>query len=813
VGWLLSKQITADFQWNTIPSQTTVHSEKKSGKKSKKKVMFLEYNPARRGIIKQSFSLIIAFLLSRFMIPGEIFPGGAAFGLFNANRQVKWPERLLILAGVFLGSWSVKGLESAGGIIGSLFIVYLTAGLLRRQKWTRLNNVTLFTVWSLLRFGLTAILEPTVYGFCIAAVEIIISLILTLIFKTGFAYLDNPYKGHSKVSLLALAVVTVLALGGAAGISVKSVNVVNISTIFVLMIVSYLGGGGAGAAMGISVALVLGITAGGLAALVAVYGVAGLLGGLLKDLGKWGTFLGTCLGLYFVMQQQHLDLYHHSIPWGMGMVSFLIVPRRYLTQMSNYFSNGSSLDFPEEQRRLREIINNRLNDLAGIFAELAKSFSEEPEPVQPSNQKTDLYTLLDQVCTKNCQHCNGYEVCWGENFYSTYREIFDLVALAELYGEVGFKHLKGRLATSCFQQYKLLATINLLFEKCQADHHWQRKLDESKIFMASQLKGVSNIISNLATEVTTDASFKSEVEEKLRHGFNRIGMYVKEVSVLSFGDLGLEVQINQHGCSHARDCQFLAAPMISKLLGQEYMVWERGCLQGNGECSYSVIPVRNYEIKTTVCKLPKDGNEFSGDNHALHELKDGNFVSILSDGMGHGSKAAQESKTTVTILEKLLETGIDSDFAVKMVNSVLLLRTPEETFATVDLALINLYSAQAEFIKIGAATTYIKRGADIWTIKSTSLPAGILNTVDVERTSMQLQPGDLVILVTDGIVDSKQNTSGKEEWMVRALRQVEVVGPEALGEYLLNMARINQDGIARDDMTVIILQLVMQESM
>ena len=120
---------------------------------------------------------------------------------------------------------------------------------------------------------------------------------------------------------------------------------------------------------------------------------------------------------------------------------------------------------------------------------------------------------------------------------------------------------------------------------------------------------------------------------------------------------------------------------------------------------------------------------------------------------------------------------------------------------------LDLYNGHAEFIKIGAASSFVKRGKEVWSIKSTSLPAGILNSVDLERTIVTLQPGDLIIMATDGVIDSKVNHSDKEDWMVRALRQVEVVGPEALGEYLLSLAKINQEGIPKDDMTVIVLQL------
>jgi stage II sporulation protein E len=773
-------------------------------------VLILKRHRSKGRFFNIFFSFIAALLLSRFIFPGGLIPAGIAFGLAcnQRDRQIRFWEKMMITAGIFVGIWSVKGLLWAGGISGSLLLLYIVNELRIRYKRTSLKKGWIYLIWAVMRVTLMLALGVTVDQSILTAIELGLSYILITVFQISFQFLDNPFKIVSQHSLPALAIMLVLILGGTKGLNFYSLDLAGFIAAFILLTASYLGGEGVGAIMGILIAIVLGMNTANLITLIAAYSIAGFFGGFLRNFWRWGTLLGTGLGMILIMQLQGLHfLTMENLSWGIGMLSFAVVPRRYFSQIANFLPNPETAPTSSEaQIQLREILNNRLNNLAEIFKELAKNFGDIKQET-PVTSKTDLYSLLDQVCSNNCQHCNGYEVCWGENFYSTYREIFDLIAFAELYGEVATKHLKGRLAKNCFQQFKLLATINQLFEKCQADQAWQHKLQESKAFLANQLLGISGIINNLAAEINTDTIFKTEIEEKIRLGFNRIGMPVKEVSVLSYNDQGLEIRIKQHSCNQKYECQYLAGAMIGRLLEREYTVWERNCHLSEDYCAYCLTPARNYEIKTTICKLPKSGNEFSGDNHALHELKDGYFVAILSDGMGHGSKASAESKATVNILEKLLESGIDSDFAVKMVNSVLLLRTPEESFATVDLAIIDLFSAQAEFIKIGAAATYIKRGREVWSIQSTSLPAGILSAVDLERTHFNLLPGDLVIMVTDGIVDSKTNQPDKEEWMVRALRQVEVVGPEALGEYILNLARINQNGLPQDDMTVIVLQL------
>jgi stage II sporulation protein E len=781
----------------------------------KKKTMPHRKNTFWRTLGIHGGYFLLAVLMNRFAVPGGIYPAGTALFLASIGvKKLKWSEILAVFAGSMVGIYSIRGVDKAIKlgvlfliIFGSIFCVN------RRPKdgfrAGAVSPIPVIIIWAVLVFGLTAMSNPDPYLWIAATVEFIISGVLMLVFRQGFTVIADPAQIKSKYSLMALLLIITLALGGTRELVVHSIKLTDIIVVIVIMIVSYIGGGGISAAMGISIALITGIWSKNMIGLIALYGLSGFLGGCFRDLGKMGTAIGGCLGLAFITLQQpfHLESLWENLSWGIGMATFLMVPKKCLSQLSNCFPVQA--DRPEvsnEQKMISGIVLDRLNQLAEIFAELARNFHEELQN-QPAKPKMDLYSMLDEVSTKNCQYCNGYAGCWGENFYATYREIFDLIAYAELYGEVHAKHVKGRLAKSCFQQFKLLATINQLFERCNTEFQLQRKLNEGKFVLVDQLQGVSNLIRNLAQEVNTDISFKYEIEERLRHGFSRIGVSIKELTVLASQNENLEIRIKQHNCNQKRECVYLAAALIGRLLGQEYSVWEKNCHLENGDCSYCLIPSYNYEIKTTVCKVPKEGNLYSGDNHSLHELKDGHFVAILSDGMGNGPKAAIESSTTVSILNKLLGIGIDRDVAVRMVNSVLLLNSPAESFATIDIVQIDLYHGQAEFIKIGASATYLKRGKEVWSIKSTSLPAGILDTIDIERTSIQLQPDDLIIMATDGVVDSKETVPGKEEWLIRALKQVEVVGPEALGEYILSLAKINYDGIPKDDMSVIVLQV------
>ncbi len=765
-------------------------------------------------VLNKLLYFLCAFLLSRFLIIGEVGIIGEAFFLANKNRQkaIRW----MILAGVFGGIFSIKGLWESLITVAILGLVVLINNTNLWRLKTKFRQPVFYLSWIMLKVGtsfLPIIKNISTFNLFI---EILLGIAVALIFEKVREALKNPFKYNNKVSQFGILLLVFFALGGTFGLTVHEVAIIDIGMLLLILVAGYLGGGRVGGVVGIVGALVVGIFNHNIIMAIALFGTAGLLGGFFRFWGKSGVAVASSFGLIMIMYLARIELttapIWHPVPWLLGIVIFFLLPKRMLARFSLYFPNElKNYHFAEVQKRLRELFLARLHNMSDIFSELAKSFTQNAAVKQNSpSTRMDLYSLLDKICAINCRQCIGYDNCWGEHFYMTYRELFDLISLAELYGQVNINQIKGRLAQSCFKHYKLIATINDLFEKYQTNYYWQKKLDESKGFAKNQLKGIAMVIRNLANEISTDVAFKLEAEERLRYNLKVSGINLEDLSIMSYGKPNqFEVKITQKPCSRGRICHCVASPLVSGILRQRYMVWERQCEAENGFCTYYLVPARQFEIRTASYKIAKDGNEGSGDNYNLRELKNGYFIGILSDGMGHGSKASQESNITVSILERFLESGIDREFAVKMLNSILLVHSPEESFATVDLALINLFNAKAEFIKIGAATTYIKRVNEVIEVKSTSLPAGILNSIEAESTVFNLQNRDYIIMISDGVLDQKEeDLKNDQEWIKEALKEIDVMSPESLGEHLLNLALKRQGGSPKDDLSIIVLQIM-----
>ena len=187
-------------------------------------------------------------------------------------------------------------------------------------------------------------------------------------------------------------------------------------------------------------------------------------------------------------------------------------------------------------------------------------------------------------------------------------------------------------------------------------------------------------------------------------------------------------------------------------------------------------------------------------------LKEGKQLVALSDGMGVGENASRESQAAIQLLEKLLGSGFGQDTSLQTINSVLLLRSRSETFATLDLVMIDLYTGQADFVKTGSAPSFIKRKGQVQVIAASSLPMGILEDIEVFREKISLYPGDMVVMLSDGVVEARPDAV-EPLWIEEFLQAMDETDPQVLAEHIIHRALTLCHGKPLDDMTVICMAL------
>lgn len=211
-----------------------------------------------------------------------------------------------------------------------------------------------------------------------------------------------------------------------------------------------------------------------------------------------------------------------------------------------------------------------------------------------------------------------------------------------------------------------------------------------------------------------------------------------------------------------------------------------------------------FHILTGFAKATKETEKISGDNYSFCEIEQGRMVAILSDGMGSGEKACEESGRVIEMMERLLEAGFRKEAAVQIINGALASGEQEQNMSTLDICELNLYTGACEFMKIGAACTYIKREHLVDRLSARNLPLGVFQQIEPETIHRQLQDGDYIIMLSDGVLDALEQGIG-EEIFPELLGKISHTNPGEIAGQILNYCLHQSKGKIRDDMTVLVI--------
>lgn len=758
--------------------------------------------------------LVIALLLGRAVVFGDLAPFGLAFFV-----TVRWlrPERSWQAAlGLGLGAL-LRAPGAAVSLLGSIGILISLERFLGSRLRSVLASTALASISCLLvKFPLFVLQAPSLFDLTSTLLEAGLVAVLIYVFRqSGRLLVTGESQGITSEQTLALCVTVAAMLTGLEAWSLWGISIKAIAAAYCVMIGAYVGGPGLACAAGAAIGVVLNLSNPALLGQVGLYAFAGLLAGLFRDLKKLGVGLSFTLALLLltVYGSQPGDLQQLTIEALVAFGLFLFTGKRWQEWLAPHLQPGGwAMAAPavndKQALRLQQVITNRLRDLEAVFAQLSETFAERDDDESFLVEK-NFNALMDHIVTDVCEKCSHFGECWQKDFYKSYHTLLNMLALADAHGELTVSRIPDPLRQRCRRPEELVTCANYLVKVYKLNLYWQRKLWDSRSLVASQLQGVAGIMHSLGREMRMDVEFESDLAEEIKQELAKLKLFVPQVDVFRRKDR-VDVVLTKPACQAGENqCSDQLIPLISSLVGRPVTRMHHKCPghAGKGKCTLCLSTSQPLQVDTGVAQVCRSGAGVSGDTVSVKELPNGKLAVLLSDGMGNGPDANRESRATVAVLEQLLRSGFDKDTAVQTINSVLMLRSSRETFATVDMAVLDLYTGVAELTKIGATAAFLKRGDHIECVRSSSLPAGILHKIEVDSFRVNLQPGDTLVMITDGLLDSQKDVPDKEEWFTRILRQCSQDNPEALAKYLLERANMNARGQVLDDMTVVAVRI------
>ncbi|HHW54880.1 MAG: stage II sporulation protein E [bacterium] len=751
---------------------------------------------------------LVAFLVSRAgLFPGAPVPGLAFFtGVLAADRS----RAPVVAFWSFLGFLSTGDLSHAlqGGLIYTA-LFFLTSYLGRRSSFWLQPPFLALAVTLLGRALFLSATGSPLRGLLQAGMEGILVFVLSMIFLYGMPVLTRrgTLRGLDNEESVCLVILGAMVILGFSGLEFGFLSLGHVFGKYLVMLLALAGGAGLGAALGTAYG-VTHILLGSLpVSAPGAYAFAGLLAGAFRGLGKLGSGLSFVIGdlllSLYLLHAVNLEVVFLEGILALGLL--LLTPSRYVSEVARLVPGTLENRRLQQEydQRIRQVAAGRLAEVAAVFAELAGTL-DEIAITERFQEEERLNQLFRDICQEVCEDCNLYLYCWEEDFYKTYRVLFDLIGLVEIRGRLEREEIPGELRRRCVRAMELVTKICHLYQLHRLNLYWQRRFSEKGNMVANQLRGVGGIVSDLAREINVEVEYREGLTTALLKQLEAAELEITHASVMAGGGNHLEINIGKLGCRANAQCSRIIRPLAERVCGRRLRLEQRQCAlrTGGGQCLLRLVSARLFSVETGGASRARDGSSVSGDNYSVEELRDGRVALILSDGMGVGARAAEESATTIALLERLLNAGFNEELSLRTVNNILMLRSGEDSFATVDLVILDLYAGEAEFVKVGSCTSYIKRGRHVSLIHTPSPPIGIVEDIKVQPVRRRLRDGDLIVMVTDGVTGEK----GKSGWLLDLLRQARTDEPEEMARWILAEAG-KQGGFHADDMAALVARV------
>jgi len=656
--------------------------------------------------------------------------------------------------------------------------------------------------------GFALIYETSPFLLAVAVLETVLAGSLTLIVKKAHTILTARRRRSNLLSgedIIALTVVLAGIIAGASEIYVGAMPLRFFFCIYVLCVVAFKGGPSMAAAAGLLLGMFLHIAGHWDTGLAAVLGLAGMGGGFCKKWGRLAVIGGVAVMGAFALAVVAPSMLAFSLVYSViaASVAFMLTPQSF------YFNVASAItpvldSVDDYMDKIKEETTRRLDKFSAAFEKLADTFSGLSKPKHSLN-KHDISLLIDDLASRACGSCPNQNRCWEDDLYLTHQYVFTLLNACAQKGAAGKEDMDKSFLKSCARSGNLLRELNGIFTLYKNNLRWHNRIAESRELVSQQLQGVAGIVKRLSDEIDISLRFHEGLEEEMILALLKQKIEVNSVIVLENKAGKYRVTVNHQLCNNCKSCENEIRPVLGNVLKRRMRLEQTGCDIKKGVCSARFIEDQKYRMTTGVAHRAKT-SKGSGDSYSYMDLTSGTSLLVLSDGMGSGERARRESAATVGLLEDFIESGFDKDLAVKMINSVLVLKSSDESFSTLDICSVDLYTGMTEFIKIGAAATFIMRGGKVNVIRSSSLPIGMLNDVDLEVTEGQLLHDDIIVMVTDGVTEAvAQGASvinNGEDWMIDTLKGCRYHNPQDIAEHVLLEAE-KMIGLPKDDMTVL----------
>ncbi|MBE6590230.1 MAG: hypothetical protein E7643_08630, partial [Ruminococcaceae bacterium] len=437
--------------------------------------------------------------------------------------------------------------------------------------------------------------------------------------------------------------------------------------------------------------------------------------------------------------------------------------------------------------------NERFRGISDAFSSLSEVFYNLSDRFRRPGT-LDLRRLCDSAFDAHCADCPNKTVCWGLEYTETLSTVNGLISALHTKGEVASENVGAPLDRRCARMSDILAQIN---SDCARLTGEMLRNNRTEIF-AMDYEGAAKIISEALEEDDGEYRFDHALERRISEYLLDAGVGFSGVTV--YGTRRRRILVKGADVDNAKVTLEVLRSDLGEMCGS-YL--ERPTFELEHGISSMVFSAgQKIRVHGAQNNISADGG-ISGDSVNLFTNKKDYFYALISDGMGAGDEAAQTSGLCSVFMEKMLRAGNRAGTSLRMLNNMIRSRGADSTrecSSTIDLLELDLMTGSCTFIKSGAAPSFVIRGNVVRRMQAGTVPIGIICALDAKKTTFSLQPGDTVVMVSDGVIDS----DGESEWLVSFLARVGEMTPE---EIVYNVCLRAGEREEHDDCSAVALRI------
>ena len=625
--------------------------------------------------------------------------------------------------------------------------VYVNAFPNLRQSTLAMSLISLF---STLSTGLVVMITKdfTFQQVALRVAESVTAFGGAYFISTGVSTLNriNRYDRITAKEVTSLAVAGLMLILTTSRLSLLGVTPSGVACSYVTLVAAYIFKEAGGAILGTGVSLGYTVTGNSLP-IVFCYAGAGLFSGIFSYSGR---VLCACAyifsyGAMFVFFGGEVTNIEPLIETAIASLFFVMTPQSMLiktkTKLSLALHNGTDREF--FNMAISRIKSSRyaIGDMSDTLSKVSDILKERSVP--------DSISVYLRVRDNVCSDCASYDKCWKNYMASTLGEFDCIVEYLRKQGNVTPSVTPMSLQSKCIRIMSLCDSFNKNYSSYSARLGAEGRINEMRKISVDQFDNVGQMLDDLLESFQEGIKPMGEMSLNIKNSLEDMGVYP---TVTCYEDAKETFFVN---ITLNKDCKINDEEIldsIEKVTEKDFSLPVTVADKDEKMLLFWQKP--DFSIEHNSFQISSKEGEMCGDYFESFYDGRGNFVAVLSDGMGSGNRAAIDGTMAATVFSKLIISGFSFPCSLRLVNSAMLVKSHEESLATLDILKVNLYNGQSVIYKAGASISLLYRNGKVGEIKKSAMPIGILRQAEFATVKGMLKDEDVIVIMSDGATEN-----------------------------------------------------------